>query len=136
MDISIQTIILTLLAFYIIYIITKKNNNNIIYTVSCNEEDISCKMYNHRDITSKCTAMCHIKFPDSDFNDNHTFKDNIHACECVPKTDKTDNVEKFVPMKDFDTPILGEHVGTDVLFSDRNYTEKQNHDRFSSLIFG
>jgi len=88
-------------------------------------------MYNSRDIYSKCSAMCIHKYPKSIYNDTYELKDNMHVCECKIK-------EEFTPIKQstINNPILGKEIKNDSLFSDRNYVEKTQSDRLSSLIFG
>ena len=103
-------ILLTIL-IYIIYILFFNNN---AYLVSCNSDNPSCKMYNHRDITSKCNSMCSVKNPNYIFNDNHTYKNGIHTCECIVK-------ETFINERKI---------------KDQDQTEKFEEQRLHTLIFG
>lgn len=122
--------ILLLIATVVYYFI----NNPINKTVKCNmDSDDSCKMYNHRDIQSKCSSMCIKQNPKYIFTGKHAQVNNEHVCEC----DYPD--EKFT--LDFtninETPdILPDVVPSDVKFSDRNYLEKEQEKRYGSLIFG
>lgn len=93
---------------------TKLQFNN---TVSCNINTPSCKMYNNRDIVSKCSSMC--KLTGSMYNNIHTFKDNIHTCGC-----EILETEHFTQ----------EHNDDD--HDDRDSIEQQRYNKLNSLIFG
>lgn len=129
---SMILVIFSIIIAFIVYntIYTNKKNTTK-YTVTCDSKDISCKMYNHLDIDSKCTSMCLKKYPNSTFDGNHTeLPDGSHKCECTPEK------EQFISIGDFDKPILGNTIQTDLLFSNRNYVEKVQKDRLQKLIFG
>jgi hypothetical protein len=98
--------------------------------VSCDEEsDDLCKMYNQRDIQSKCSAMCIKNNPNHVFTGTHRKEGNKHVCECeLPK-------ENFTTVNE-NPDILPDVVPSDVKFSDRNYLEKEQEKRFNKLIFG
>jgi hypothetical protein len=127
MNIQIQTILFAIVVIYILYTLSKSKELKVSCTVL--QDDPTCTMYNHRDINSKCSAMCKLKYPDSSYNNTHTFENNTHTCDCV-------NKENFTSLQNFDTPILGTQVTDDSLFSNRNYVEKQEYNRLNSLIFG
>jgi hypothetical protein len=92
--------------------------------------DISCKMYNHRDINSKCTTLCSLKGELMKFNGNHRVEDGVHTCECK----EIPIVEMF---SDVDTSnIKLEGVKTDERFNDRDILEKHEQKRLQNLIFG
>lgn len=130
MDISIPIIIIT-----IIYILYQNDFFGKCYThtkiplsVSCNSNDISCKMYNHRDIFAKCNYLCINKYPNSIYNeDTHSIKNNIHSCQCKL-------IDEFTSIKNYDTPILGKTINNDT--NNRDNIEKIQYDRLDSLIFG
>jgi hypothetical protein len=122
--------IVLLIAAVVYYFINNARNK----TVKCNmDSDDSCKMYNQRDIQSKCSSMCIEQNPKYIFTGKHTQVNNEHVCECdYPE-------EKFT--LDFtnvsETPdILPDVVPSDVKFSDRNYLEKEQEKRYKGLIFG
>jgi|GWRWMinimDraft_12_1066020.scaffolds.fasta_scaffold18678_2 hypothetical protein len=122
--------IVLLIAAVVYYFI----NNTSNYTVKCNiKSDYSCKMYNQRDIQSKCSSMCVAQNPNYIFTGKHTLVNNEHACECdYPK-------EKFTldfTNVDENPDILPDVVPSDVKFSDRNYLEKEQEKRYGNLIFG
>jgi hypothetical protein len=122
-------IVLLIAAAAVFYFFNESNK-----TVKCNiDSDDSCKMYNQRDIQSKCESMCTEQNPKYIFTGQHKQVNNEHICECAyPK-------EKFT--LDFtnvgDNPdIIPDVVPTDVKFSDRNYLEKEQENRYKGLIFG
>lgn len=106
-----------------------------ISTVSCDsKKDMLCKMYNHKDISTTCTALCKLKDDKSSFTNKYSKKNGIYSCECTNKIiDK--NVEHLSNIKDI-VPILPQEIPTDILYSDRNYVEQQNESRLKKLIFG
>lgn len=124
-------IIIVFIYYFKNTIINGKVNENI--TVSCNESDISCKMYNPRDIQSKCQSLCVQENPKYVFTGTHKQIDSKHTCECSYP------IEKFT----LDFTNVGEHpdilpdvVPSDMKFSDRNYLEKEEGKRYHDLIFG
>lgn len=101
--------------------------------VSCDEKlEQSCKMYNTRDINSKCTGMCMSKY-NTQFSGHHIKKDNIHTCECG-----NDVSEKFTESEQtlYDVEILPEIIPDDKKFSNRDYVQNQEENRYNKLIFG
>jgi len=91
-------------------------------------------MYNHKDISTTCTALCKLKNDKSLFTNEYSKKNGIYSCECVNDIiDK--NVEHLSNIKDI-VPILPQEIPTDILYSDRNYVEQQNESRLKKLIFG
>lgn len=105
------------------------------YKLKCDEsKDVSCKMYNHRDINSKCTSLCQSR-PQGPllFNGNHTAVGGIHTCECAPA------VEHFtLDFSNITTNIqpLQDPLPTDAKYNDRNVLEQHQQDRLKNLIFG
>jgi hypothetical protein len=105
------------------------------YKLTCDEsKDISCRIYNHRDINSKCTSLCqsHPQGPLL-FNANHTAVGGIHTCECIPI------VEHFT--LDFsnitsNVQTLQDPLPSDNKYNDRNVLEQHEQDRLKNLIFG
>ena len=126
--------IITTLLVYTLYTLYKNTNLPSKLTVSCeiSDKNPSCKMYNNRDKSSKCNSLCKLKYQNSVYNNHHSFKNNIHTCECIIP------VEKFVDIEDSvkNTPILGDYIPTDTLLTDRNYLENQEYKRLNTLIFG
>lgn len=120
--------ILILLAIILLYFVfTPKSNNVTKETVTCNENlDDSCKMYNARDVNSKCTSMCILKYQQS-FNGNHTVTDKIHTCDCT--------LEHFTQIESPDS-FLPSVIPDDKLFSNRDYVQNQEESRYNKLIFG
>lgn len=122
-------VILLILAFLYFFVFNKSS-----FTVKCNsDEDDTCKMYNQRDIQSKCTSMCIKLNPKYIFNGQYKKENNEHACGCI------ESPEQFT--LDFtnvgDNPdILPDIVPDDSKFSNRNYLEKEEEKRYHSLIFG
>lgn len=103
-------------------------------TVRCNSEsDDACKMYNQRDIQSKCTAMCIKENPKLIFNGKYVKENDDHVCGCEIPTEKfTLDFTNFGDNPD----ILPDVVPDDSKFSNRNYLEKTEEERYHSLIFG
>lgn len=126
-------LILILISLYIIYNIYNTIKPKTIAYCKVSNSNPSCKMYNSRDINTKCSAMCVLEHPESSYNGKYELKGDIHICEC-----KTKNKEKFMSIKQstINKPILGEKIKSDSLFSNRNYVEKVQGDRLKSLIFG
>ena len=104
------------------------------FTVKCNSDsDDTCKMYNQRDIQSKCTSMCTKLNPKYVFNGQYKKEDKDHICGCI------ESPEQFT--LDFtnvgDNPdILPDIVPDDSKFSNRDYLEKEEEKRYNKLIFG
>lgn len=105
------------------------------YKLTCDEsKDISCRMYNHRDINSKCTSLCQSR-PQGPllFNGNHTAVGGIHTCECAPI------IEHFtLDFSNINTNIqtLQDPLPSDAKYNDRNVLEQHQQDRLKNLIFG
>lgn len=121
--------ILILLAIILLYFIFESKSNNSVpkETVACDENlDNSCKMYNTRDVNSKCTSMCILKYQQS-FNGNHTVSDKIHTCDCT--------LESFTQIESPDS-FLPSVIPDDKLFSNRDYVQNQEESRYNKLIFG
>lgn len=122
-------IIILLLAAVAFYFINNKDK-----TVTCNiDADDSCKMYNQRDIQSKCSSMCTEKNSKYIFTGQHKQVNNEHVCECDYPAEKF--TLDFTNVGE-NPDILPDVIPTDVKFSDRNYLEKQEENRFKDLIFG
>lgn len=120
--------ILILLAIGVYFYISRKSD---VFTVSCNStEDDGCKMYNTRDINSKCQSLCVEKNKNSKFTGLYLKDNNIHNCEC-----KIHEAESFIPVGEH-PDILPDEVPTDAAFSDRSYTEQMQEDRYKKLQFG
>jgi hypothetical protein len=109
-------------------------NQKSVVTAKCNQdEDDTCKMYNQRDIQSKCTSMCIKINPKYTFNGTHSMKGNEHICECNTSKEKfTLDFTNFGENPD----ILPDLVPDDSKFSNRDYLEQQEEKRYNSLIFG
>jgi hypothetical protein len=122
-------VILIALAFLYFFVF---NTSSI--TVKCNsDEQDACKMYNQRDIQTKCTSMCNKLNPKYIFNGQYTKNDNEHICGC------SESPEQFT--LDFtnvgeNPDILPDIVPDDSKFSNRDYLEKTEEKRYHSLIFG
>lgn len=104
------------------------------FTVRCNSEsDDSCKMYNQRDVQSKCEAMCIKENPLSRFSGEYSKQGNDHVCECeLPKEKFTLDFTNFGEHPD----VLPDIVPDDSKFSNRDYLEKTEEARYHNLIFG
>lgn len=125
------SIIISVCFFIIFNYITiyDKKDKGKKYNVSCDEKlQNSCMMYNFRDINSKCTSMCMLKYKSS-FSGNHIKKNSVNICEC------NTNLEQFSDIKANDV-ILPQIVPDDKSFSDRNYVQNQEENRYNKLIFG
>lgn len=123
-----------LLYYFLIY----KNNNikqSQTTTVSCNSEtDIYCKMYNLRDIQSKCERMCMTQDEKYVFSGEFNQKDNENICGCeIPI--KNTPTEEFTNL-DENVDILPDIIPDDSKFSNRDFLEKEQENRFNKLIFG
>lgn len=116
-------LLLAALAFYFI---------NIKKTVSCNiKSDIACKMYNTRDIQTKCNSMCSELNPNYIFTGQHRQEDDTHICECdYPIESFTSDFTTYGEHPD----ILPDIIPTDI--SNRNQLENNKQQRYKSLIFG
>lgn len=103
-------------------------------TTKCNQdEDDTCKMYNQRDIQSKCSSMCVKLNPNYTFTGTYYKEDNEHVCECDTSTEKfTLDFTNFGENPD----ILPDIVPDDSKFSNRDYLEKEEENRYNKLIFG
>ena len=101
-------------------------SNTIIITCNADEND-RCKMYNQRDVQTKCESLCAEKDKQYKFSGKYFKTDNVHNCEC--------KIELFTQVGN-NPDILPEPIPTDEAFSDRNYVEKMQEDRFKKLIFG
>lgn len=120
-------IILSIILIYFIYKSSTETSQSSSMLAICNENtDDKCKMYNNRDINSKCTSMCILKYQTS-FNGNHMVKNKIHTCEC--------NLENYSNI-DSETSFLPSTIPDDKLFSNRNYVQSQEESRYNKLIFG
>ena len=120
-------IILLAIAAYFYYTSQKSD----IFIASCNSsEDDGCKMYNARDINSKCQALCLEKDTNSEFTGEYVKDKDNHHCECKIKPK-----ESFTQVGN-NQDILPDKVPTDAAFSDRGYTEKTQEDRYKKLQFG
>jgi len=105
-----------------------KETKNI--SVSCNDEtSIDCKMYNHRDIQTKCSALCKKKDQQYIFSGKYMKKKNVHMCECELEG------EAFVNTNEH-PDILPDVIPDDSRFSNRDYSEQENAKRYNKLIFG
>ncbi len=122
---------LIIIAAFVYFFLIKSDINPVKdMKVSCNmSEDDSCKMYNQRDIQSKCQFLCVQKNKDYIFNGNSLKKGDIQICECIEAP------EKFTDFGN-NPDILPDKVPNDEAFSDRNFVEKTQEDRFHKLIFG
>lgn len=110
------------------YFYTRKYD---IFVTSCNsQQDDGCKMYNSRDINSKCQSLCVEKDKNSIFTGEYIKDNDIHYCEC--KIKPKESFTQFGNHQD----ILPDKVPTDAAFSDRSYTEKMHEDRYKKLQFG
>lgn len=108
------------------------NEDNKI--VKCNiDSNISCKMYNQRDINSKCSSMCLGQNPKYIFTGKHKQVNNEHICECDYINEKF--TLDFTNINE-NPDILPDVVPSDVKFSDRSYLEKEQEKRYGGLIFG
>lgn len=107
---------------------------NTSRTVKCNsDEDDSCKMYNQRDIMTKCTSMCTKLNPKYIFNGQYKAEGNEHICGCEQSPEKfTLDFTKVGENPD----ILPDIIPDDSKFSNRDYLEKEEERRYNSLIFG
>ena len=115
-------IILLAIAAYFYYTSSKKPN---VFVVSCNSnEDDGCKMYNSRDINSKCETLCLKKNENAIFTGEYIKDNDNHHCECKIKSN-----EEFTQFGN-NPDILPDKVPTDAAFSDRSYTEKMQEDRY------
>jgi len=123
-----------IILFTLLIFITSRRKQSI-FTVSCDSNtDMLCRMYNHKDISTTCDALCKLKDDKSSFTNEYSKKNGIYSCECVNDIiDK--NVEHLSNIKDI-VPILPQQIPTDILYSDRNYVEQQNESRLKKLIFG
>lgn len=120
--------ILILLAICVYFYITRKSD---VFTVSCNStEDDGCKMYNTRDINSKCQSLCVEKNKNAKFTGEYLKDKDVHSCECQIKP-----AESFTQFGE-NPDILPDKVPTDAAFSDRSYTEQMQEDRYKKLQFG
>lgn len=107
------------------------NRKSDVFVSSCNSvEDDACRMYNSRDIQSKCESLCLEKDKNSRFTGNYIKDGDNHNCECEIKPKET--FTQFGEHPD----ILPDKVPTDAAFSDRGYTEKIQEDRYKKLQFG
>lgn len=105
------------------------------YKVTCDEsKDISCRMYNHVDVNSKCSSLCQL-CPQGPllFNGNHTAIGGINTCECIPA------IEHFT--LDFSNinskfQALQDPLPTDIKYNNRNVLGQHEENRFKHLIFG
>ena len=119
-------LVIATIAFYFY-----KNNNK---TVKCNiDSDGSCKMYNQRDIQSKCSSMCAEANPTYIFTGKHKQVENEHICECDYAEEKF--TLDFTNVSE-NPDILPDIIPSDVKFSDRNYLEKTEEKRYRDLVFG
>lgn len=104
------------------------------FIAKCNSDsNDSCKMYNQRDIQSKCEYMCKTLNPKFIFSGKHSQNDNEHICECEERSEKF--TLDFTPIKEHQD-ILPDKIPNDSKFSDRNYLEKEEEQRYRNLIFG
>ena len=79
-------IILLAIAAYFYYTSSKKPN---VFVVSCNSnEDDGCKMYNSRDINSKCETLCLKKNENAIFTGEYIKDNDNHHCECKIKSNE------------------------------------------------
>lgn len=123
-----------LIFLFIISLIYLSCRPHIRKTVICDEsQDDSCKMYNNRDINSKCTSLCLDKYK-TQFSGKHTVKDSIHVCDCKQIKEMKDK-EKFTEIQSPDS-FLPNIIPDDHLYSDRNYVQNQEEARYNKLIFG
>lgn len=129
MGINTPTVIFVLFACYMMHKYFHQPVRKLFVTCD-STSDTSCKMYNVRDINSKCSSMCHLKYPDSVFTGNHHKTGETHTCVC------SDTIEPLLLLDDNNHSILGAKVQEDSLFTDRNYVENTEHDRLQRLIFG
>lgn len=122
-------VILLILAFLYFFIFNKTS-----LTVKCNsDEDDTCKMYNQRDIQSKCTSMCAKVNPRYIFNGEYKKAENEHICGCEESPEQfTLDFTNFGENPD----ILPDVVPDDSKFSNRDYLEKEEENRYHKLIFG
>jgi hypothetical protein len=123
--------ILLLIATVVFYL---KYNQHSKPIVKCNiDRDNSCKMYNHRDIQSKCESMCIKQNPQYNFTGQHKQVNNEHMCECSYLEEKF--TLDFTNVND-NPDIIPDVIPTDAKFSDRNYLETEQEKRYKGLIFG
>jgi hypothetical protein len=127
-------ILLILIATIVYYILNNVTNNERNSIVKCNNKlDDSCKMYNHRDINSKCSSMCLQQDSKYIFTGQHKQVNNKHICECDYRKEKF--TLDFTNINE-NPDILPDIVPNDIKFSDRNYLEKEQEKRYNGLIFG
>lgn len=122
-------VILLIIAFMYFFMF-----NQTTVTVRCNsDEDDTCKMYNQRDIQSKCTSMCTKLNPRYIFNGQYTKENNEHVCECKESPEQfTLDFTNFGENPD----LLPDVVPDDSKFSNRDYLENEEEKRYNKLIFG
>lgn len=121
--------ILLILAFVYFFVFNKQS-----LTVKCNsDEDDTCKMYNQRDIQSKCNSMCSKLNPKYVFNGQYIKEDNEHICGCAKSPEQF--TLDFTNVGE-NPDILPDIVPDDSKFSNRDYLEKEEEKRYNKLIFG
>lgn len=125
-------LLLVAIVFYFVYNSYKRNKNDKIVRCNMNTDD-SCKMYNQRDIRSKCSSMCIEQNARYIFTGNHKHVGNDHVCECdYPEEKFTLNFTNINNNPD----ILPDIVPNDIKVAGRKYVEKEQEKRYGGLIFG
>ena len=127
-------IILTVTILGYLYYSKRENMFFDPLTSKCNANtDVSCNLYNHRDIKSKCNSLCANNHKGTIYNDNHTFNKETgdHTCECItPEHFTTDfSLVSNLGDKILDTKILEDET-------DRNTRDQQFEKRYKDLVFG
>lgn len=132
-----DNILIILFAIIVLgYLYSKRENLDFLtptLTTSCNSKtDISCRLYNHLDTTSKCKALCSNNHPGTIFNGTHTFNKETddHICECIlPEHFTTD----FSPVNTSEV-IIDPKLLLDE--PTRDTRDKQFEKRYQDLVFG
>lgn len=130
-----------ILIILIIFMTSSPKHKQSTFTVSCDStSDISCKMYNHKDISNKCTGLCKSKDTNSLFANKYSKQNDIYSCECTSSPELTNETVTNIiqqPVKEqFSNDDKHRDSDNNITYSDRNYIEQQNESRLKKLIFG
>lgn len=91
--------LILIIIMYLLHISTSTHHTTPSRFVTCDSTtDSSCKLYNHRDINSKCSSLCLIKNKNFIFSGNHIEENNIHSCECKYTTKESFNNLNTIPI--------------------------------------
>jgi hypothetical protein len=109
---------LPLILVFVIFVVIMIYINYEPFEVSCNNNDLECKMYNHRDAEAKCERLCQSESPTSFYTGEYIQDKMKNTCQCAEH--------------------LREEFSSEIYNKDyqKNVFDEQKYNNYHKLIFG